>query len=977
MQWKYYIIFLLFAPFSFAQQPYAITYSIEEGLPSRTVYSILEAKNGELWFSTDVGVLKYNGYEFTHYTSKDGLADNEIFNLYQDSQRRIWFLSFNGKVSYYKNGHFFNSKNTSFLSKTNHDSYLANIYEDDSKNIYLVNRKLTVSKIDSLNNVSVNKYSNSAFNAVVRHKDSLYILTHESLLPLNPSNKNELNFEFKSNTINRTFLHNKTTYVSSKNRVIKITNELITCLRGNVPEKETIISLYVQKGGVIWAGTYKGVYVWNPNSIEKTTLHYPNFSISNIIKDQEGNIWLTTLQNGIIKIPYYNLVFNQFKNEKITCLATDNNNNLWIGKDNNKFSIISNNKIENYKLSKSSGRLDIISSIKHFINNETWVIGKSSSEKFHYKENNRSLNLWIDNLAKLDPDNYILASSAIYLLKKRELDSLVDFKKENSKIRSLTIEDVGKKLIEERATDFCKGFNNELWISSSKGLYKLDNSLTYLGSTNSKLKLPISDLLYDDTLNLLYIATSFNGLLVLKNNKIINQINSSNGLSDDNIRSITMDSQGDLWVGSTNGIDKIELNTYEFNVTNYNSVLGNKNLKVNDIAFYNKLIYVATDNGLIHFNKSTILETHSAPQLLINNVSVNNNSISKYSNLNLHFSENDIAFNYTGISYKDEGNLLYKYNLKGFDTIWKTTQNRNINYKALPSGNYQFQLKAVNTFGIESDRKTITFTIEKPYWKTWWFISICTIVSIGFIISLWKFRIHYLNKQFEKERKSFILEKENLSLENQMLELEQKALRLQMNPHFIFNALNTIKGYYSEGNTIQASDYISKFAKLLRLLLENVEQYISLALEVEMLELYLELTRVRYQEKFQYSIVVDKTINNHEISVPSLLLQPLIENAIIHGIAPKKGKGQLIVAFNIENNQLSCSVTDDGIGREASGLKKTTAHNSKALSIIKERLQLIESQENVPCKIDFFDLYENEKATGTKVVITIPQIKNY
>ena len=191
-----------------------------------------------------------------------------------------------------------------------------------------------------------------------------------------------------------------------------------------------------------------------------------------------------------------------------------------------------------------------------------------------------------------------------------------------------------------------------------------------------------------------------------------------------------------------------------------------------------------------------------------------------------------------------------------------------------------------------------------------------------------------------------------------------------MNPHFIFNALNTIKGYYTQGNLSQASIYISKFSKLLRKLLESEEQITTLDNEIEMLRLYIDLTQIRYENKFSYTIETNSLENLNNILIPNLLLQPLVENAIIHGLSPKIDfEGKLLVDFKIENESLICTVDDNGIGREAS-LKKqlNKEHNSKALSIIEERILLFDKSSS----IKYIDKFDNQIAIGTKVIITIP-----
>ena len=426
-------------------------------------------------------------------------------------------------------------------------------------------------------------------------------------------------------------------------------------------------------------------------------------------------------------------------------------------------------------------------------------------------------------------------------------------------------------------------------------------------------------------------------------------------------------------IGSNQGINLLTISGNSFKIDNYNSALGFKNQKINAISNASDTTYIATNNGLFYFHQDYLNQKKTKPVILIDNVFANNFEVTKDYKNKIEYDKNDIKIKFTGISFLDEGDLSFYYQLN--NNGWKKTKENSVNYESLSSNSYTFSVYAVNGFKESSDVKTINFIIEKPFWKSWWFLVLSFLFFVFIIYYFSMLRLKYVHKQFIKEKKTIILEKENIALENQMLALEQKALRLQMNPHFIFNALNTIKGYYSEGNIQEASNYISNFSKLLRLLLENVEQYISLSLEVEMLDLYLQLTQVRYKNKFSYNINIDKDLNASETGIPTLLMQPIIENAIIHGVSPKISKGIINVSFCKKNDVLICKVIDDGIGREASQKNKRVKHSPKAIKITKERLELIELQENKKCNLEFMDLVKEEKSVGTKVVITIPLVK--
>lgn len=222
-----------------------------------------------------------------------------------------------------------------------------------------------------------------------------------------------------------------------------------------------------------------------------------------------------------------------------------------------------------------------------------------------------------------------------------------------------------------------------------------------------------------------------------------------------------------------------------------------------------------------------------------------------------------------------------------------------------------------------------------------------------------------------------MLEKENAEIEKKLTELNQQAFRQQMNPHFIFNALNTIKGYYAENDVKKASDYISKFSKLLRNILENKEQFIPLEREIQAIKLYLDLAGMRYENKFVFSVMTDSALNPAEVGIPPMLLQPFIENSLIHGIAPKQGKGTILIEFKISGNKLICDITDDGIGRMASSSKSRMGnHNSKATLLITEYLEALNNKENTnKFTLEIRDLTDKQgEAIGTRVALAMPLI---
>ena len=530
-------------------------------------------------------------------------------------------------------------------------------------------------------------------------------------------------------------------------------------------------------------------------------------------------------------------------------------------------------------------------------------------------------------------------------------------------------------LISKRATVLCDGDKDNIWIGTNFGLYQYNpkDSITYFGERNEKLETSISDLYYDTENQMLLVASSSKGIITIKKNQIKQKITKDSGLNSNTCNTIKKIASNSYLIGTNNGLNSLVIKKdNSFEIKNLNVVLGLKNNRIYDINYLDNTVYLATENGLLFFDYQNINSKKTKPKCLIVNLKNQNNTINN--NSVFQYSKSDISIEYNGISYINQGNLTYYYKLNGKNDSWSTSTETKINYKSLPAGKYTFSVFCKDGFNLKSVIKTVSFEILPPFWQKTWFILLMILFGAFLIYAFIKYRLNRQKQKFEIEKKNIQIERDKAQLEKQMVELEQKALRLQMNPHFIFNALNTIKGYYSEGDAINASSYISKFSKLLRMLLENTEQIIPLSKEIEMLEIYINLTKIRYKNKFEYELIVDESLNTNEIAIPTLLLQPIVENAIIHGIAPKENKGVLVVRFLHKSNQLECSVEDNGIGRAASKMiQKNKEYQSKALEITRERLALLDTNMG-KSTIEIIDLEVDSVPSGTKVIITIPLI---
>ena len=308
--------------------------------------------------------------------------------------------------------------------------------------------------------------------------------------------------------------------------------------------------------------------------------------------------------------------------------------------------------------------------------------------------------------------------------------------------------------------------------------------------------------------------------------------------------------------------------------------------------------------------------------------------------------------------------MKYQFKLDGLDKSWSVLTDRTeVQYGNLPHGNYTFKVKARNGDGYWSNEFHYPFIIRPPWWHTWWAYAVFAVLGAGVIYALFRYRLNKIRKQHEIKQKT--------------AELEMQVLRAQMNPHFIFNSLNSINLFILENNKLQASEYLSKFSRLVRLILNNSQKsFIPLDRELEALRLYLELESLRFEQRFNYKIIVDNSIDTTLVKVPPLIIQPYAENAIWHGLMHKKEEGNLDIELYQEGNTLFCKIVDNGIGRKkATAFKnnKGSTTESVGMRITGDRIAILQDQKQNNTYISVIDVVlPNGSSGGTEVLLKIP-----
>ena len=949
---------VLFSAMASAQEPFFINYDIDDGFPSNNVYSISQDSDGIMWFGTDVGVVKYDGVDFQLFNTEDGTSDNEVFHIYEDHKRRKWLMTLNGHPCFIQNNIIYNQKNSELLKNIEGNSMIIDIFSDDENRIYMSYLRNKGLIIDDNDNVSYFSNTEALAAGAWESNDTIYSLTQ---LGIFNTNKNEFHKELSQHIPFRLFHSEDRVFYSDGNKLYEVnSSNLGSEFLEIAPGSEIIGLTLTNNDSLAWISSLKGLYLYKDG--RQQAHYFKDSRVSDLLKDMDGNYWVTTLDEGVYFVPSFEVLQ---KDLVVDCMGAGPDGELWLGGIQNDLYFKKGDEFETDGLNPN-WRKNNITNIQ-FYNDKAYVVAKSGVTIF--SEDDRIYQRPGGNDIHVEEDSVFIASTHLLKVNARDFNAGVNIEHEDIKI-----------IIDKRTKVLEPGNDGDLWIGTNLGLYKYNKSLDSLirfQEADLVLNSSIQDISYDPVDDLLLVASDSRGFVALQNEKVKFRISGNDGLNNNTVNVIEPAGGGAYFVGTNNGINLVSFTEDYYEVVNYNAALGFKNKRIKEIAYINDTIYLATNDKLIYLNKSLFGKKDNPPKCLIEGVFLKNKNTPIVPGTEISYKDNDIKIKYLGISYLDEGDVTYYFKLNSKEENWSVTKSKEVNYSSMAPGTYEFSVYCTNGLNLKSEVQTIRFEVKKPLWQHPLLLALWGLI---FILILWlavRWRTSYLNKQFEKERRSLLLEKQNVELENQMLALEQKALRLQMNPHFIFNALNTIKGYYFEGNVRGASSYISKFSRLLRLLLENIEQYISLSTELEMLRLYLELTQVRYSDAFDYQIKVDPSLDTEETFIPTLLLQPMVENAVVHGVVPKKEKGTIKISFESSGNQLICSVEDNGVGIKKENHNGDIKHRSMALKITKERLDLLEHQENVPCELIISDILKEEKVQGTRVRITIPLIKTY
>lgn len=986
---------------------------------SKRVSSVIQDRDNFLWIGTSFGLYKYDSERITKFfnsNSSKSIPDDNVLCLEEDNNSNIWIGTEGGLAVYnkfqdttLKPGNWIKGLNQSITTikydKNTNKTFICN----NNGEIFIIsqNPELVIQKIKLHGKTTRENYiSEILFDKLNLNK--IWVSTHSGLLEISLNNKGI--------TRHKNLSKNDPDDISR--------NLMLNCLLNDTINKQ------------IWVGSWGGGLMkfdvltgnWNNYYFHKNTQSSTKNIVLKIDYYSENEILVCSPDSGLLVFNIQTEQFKSLKNKYFADVTLDMGECITFSKGNDGYWWIGYQKGLSY-ISKKSGLFQnhdlpqlkgCVSSICSYSNNEI-MMGNiyENNEIIIWNLDNQTITKrikcapsksFIKKIFRFKDKFYYLSGGCIY-----EIDEINCITKKvvfqqnlsqiDGKIRDLTPHDNLLFIVD----------NDNLFYSLSNN-FKLNT--TFYSYANSKQN-DLVNQIYLDGRNLIFSTKNKLGVLDLKTDRyymVIGQFHDSY-----KPEGITRDRSGKVWCGSKGSAGLI---CFEFlNDTlkwrkNYNTEFGINSHNIWDLApDGNNSLWFLSDNGVYYFDYQSEmvknygsdfgLPTHKTEMIMhsINDsvmiigscgfLSVFNkknalkfpqntrprltnmkvigaenkfNIIPKEDSIYLlkHY-ENQIEFEFTAFNFGENNNQTYYYRLEGLDNfINKADRQNSVHYSNLAAGNYKFCVSTHTKSELElsPNQYCVRFTIYPPFWQTIYFYILIFILVLASIILIFYLKINQVKKKQIKigEQNKFIAE------------LEMRALKAQMNPHFIFNCLNSINRYIVKNEPEKASDYLAKFSKLIRFMLDQSSlAEIPLSREIDTLKLYMEMEALRFDQKFEFKIHIGHQIQTDSILIPPMLVQPYVENAIWHGLMQKKDKGFLLIDITNQEKLLCISITDNGIGRKKAMEYKSKSEKTKksyGMTLNQERLRIFQSTYNKTAHAEIIDLFdETSQASGTRVIL--------
>lgn len=919
-------------------EPFHIKYSEKEGLIDDEIYDLTFDENGFLWIGTDKGLQRFDGQKFLEI--KNPKIKNEaaavITLLGEDS---VCYTDMRGSI-FKANAEGFEKIDIKFPPQID----IPKFYYSPAGNLWVFSHA---------GSVMIDKKGNQVIKKKLRA--SHLIETQDELIALLDSIKifdKEMNFKESFGYVDgETEKYRLNATISPYGLCIAEThkNDLILLKEGKTQEihslKRPVLVLHYH-GNSLFIGTRDGLdeYIWDGETFDYVNSYFQGSQISAFCSSPTGELWIGTLGEGLIRV-FDTKLKNYRMQDTRDYISKIQNFNDYILAGTNKGRLYAINK--NFGISNISTEVKYMSILDIFPESEASFI-ISSDSLYRY-----DLDFKPSNLGPAHGSNqFILNPTGEYY--SNAWGGIKEFKSSNF---------LKPKYIHRPRFRNPVNFNRWMLLSRDEMAYAL-NSLNGKIDTLS---------LYSGTVRKILASEDLALFQVDKNNEIV-LFNKELEIVD------TISNHPDL--GTLVGFYKIDTSYFLIGskkvgryhphkgIVEFNLIPGFQNTEIIASHVFNDKIYLSHTFGLLPlslelFRKEKYSEVE--PHFRIRKILLNGEVLSLKNEYKIPSgrSQVEIFFELRDFDSPNFSSLTYSLSNKKNKDHWLliNSELRSIVLNELPDGKSKLEIR-----DSEKSLAHLSFSKAYPFWQKTWFFAFC--VAFGLLISFPIYRVWNLNKEKRNQEKL-----KRIELEKILQTSNLTSLKAQLNPHFLFNALNAIQSFMLKKDRVQASNYLNRFSKLMRTILQHsMEDLIVLNEEIEAIKLYLQLENLRFENSIQIEFDVAKDLDLEEINIPAMIIQPFVENAIKHGLTQKNGEKRLYIGFQRKNNMLEVIVEDNGIGREAAlKRKKNEEHMSVSEGINRKRLEIINQLYNANCDLEIVDKLDEQKGpTGTKIILGIP-----
>jgi len=974
---RHYIFLCLLAgycQYTLAQNPYIRHYTTADGLPSNNIYQIFQDSHKFLWFTSDAGVSKFDGSGFVNYRKRDGLSSNDIVRINEDLKGRIWLFNYNSSVNYIKNDTVYNSKNAPFLKSILGKGFIVDCFYGPDKKLYFFTWQREVFSLDNDNVVRKEIILASIHSALPnlgsdisqirihnlsRTADNNWIIWSSTGLFKQEASRNRITIIDSSLHSKGVFsARNNIKYVLAYNEIIKVNGSF---QKEHIPfpgNPHNIRTIMEDHDGHIWIAAFdEGVYCFDRNHLVK---HLKIAEAQGLFEDHENNIWVSTHANGLYAISHdfqYQKHIDSYSFDgsginkicfipEIGLLATNKNSIFRIN----------DNKLYQMTLPNVLQPIDLL----FLLRDKTLIVGSLASyictlRGIHADQNTGKLG-FSDSSVFARPMKRIIADKTGNFLAYCQQEYLVTGPAQEASLK-------GKlQNFHERINNIFYNNDNVLVINSKKNYLLKNSKFEYYPLLSCFDGDVITDhLILNDSSEIFNIDGD--SVFLLNNRKFYNLTASFNVPITLPIKKIVFH-YPTLYLATFRDIFVCH---NPFSILNHN-ILHINPLKIsfnniNDLLVYNDSLYIASDDGLTIIAESSIAGGVSNPPIpYLKSILVNDVSSTYDAGITLT-GRNKILLSFGCISYFTNS-IIYSYMLVGAEKTWTTGTGSEINivYQNLPKGKYIFRLRVRKSNSDWSKPLELPITIKPTLveYPLFWAFTAMLLSGMIFLI-IYRLRVQKMKK---------------VEIDHQLVVMEQKALQSMMNPHFIFNSLSSVQNYLLRNKGDEAVIYLSNFSRLIRQNLNAINTpMVELTEEINRLKIYLDLEKKRLENKFDYTIETGRGLDEDDIYIPSMVVQPFAENSIWHGFSALDRKGLVQIGFYFNDSKsLKIIVEDNGIG-----LKKSTEYYSESshkkhlgMQIIRKRLELLSIKYNTHTSINVTECYPDNVLPGTKVELIVP-----